>query len=523
MGGLRQCAERQGLVAELAFHAFPSRRFPLAWQALAKLPDSYQVAFGTRFTYPLWGRGWDISKRAAAEAAARHAIRRVAEHEGLVREADPLGVAGPGEASIAAIERALHETAEREIERRLALGQKVEARERSPLPGTRARWLFPEEKAGLRFHETSAIGVVDGRTFRASVAACLVPSGAGGIVAGIGAARTAALARDKALFEARHRKNYLDAVASGREQLMPRRALQRAWLLSRDARVAAQWRRGLVESRHPEPILLPDSKVKWIDGPWGEEIETCRLIPKDSLPESAGAPSPLSAALDEIDVSDERTWRALWSFHGPRLRALAPGGHRLGMERLGLSEERCPSPEVIREITARETGWQLVPVRGEVPTGEFFEMLASRRFPLSTNLRPREQLFAAADPDLWHEVIGHLCLLWDERASELYETLGRMGHAARADDGKFSLVEKLYWYLAEYGLVRSEAGRKIVGAGLLASPLGVEKILLGTAAIRRFSLGAVAEAPFRRYAFQSLLFEMESIEAALSSLKALAA
>src|SRR5581483_498389 len=120
------------------------------------------------------------------------------------------------------------------------------------------------------------------------------------------------------------------------------------------------------------------------------------------------------------------------------------------------------------------TGWELVRATGEVPTRDFFTLLAGRKFPLVYELRPECSLFASALPDQWHEVFGHIPLLWNPILSEIYQGLGRAAVASLQEGrvGDFETIAKAYWYSCEYGLVSEGGHLKMIGAGLIASPLG---------------------------------------------------
>lgn len=502
---LRQLACDRGLVAELALNAFPSRRFPLAWQSLAMLPGDYRESFGTRFSYSVWGRGWSVDRNAAEDESIRDAVARMAElHHGLGPETI-LGVASGGESRELALVRAFQAAARRSLEARMACGETILARRSRPGIIGRSRWLLP--RSDLTFFDLFIDGKVSEKAIGAALCVGLLRLPSGGIVVGIGVAPDAHSARAAALHETLFRRRYLAAVEEGREQLMPRREWQRMWLLSRDAGLARRIEASFREVSHAPSLRLPrSSPVEWLSGPWKDSFRVCRLPGDFAFGRSALSP----AFDDETDADTDRTWRVLWAFHEPRLRRLAPAGYFAAAERAGLRPDAAPETGKLREVTERETGWRLLPVTGEVPTPEFFAMLARREFPLSTNLRPREQLFAAADPDLWHEVIGHILLLWDPRVRSLYESIGRL--AMSGDEKKRSVAEKLYWYVAEYGLVKEAGERKIFGAGLLASPLGVEKLERKTASIQAFSLDEVLGASLERHAFQGLLFEAESVD-----------
>lgn len=204
------------------------------------------------------------------------------------------------------------------------------------------------------------------------------------------------------------------------------------------------------------------------------------------------------------------SWSLLFKHVVPLARPYLCAAHLSGLRALDLSRREAPHPERLADKTKRMTGWDLVRAEGEVSQGAFFALLAERKFPLVYELRPEESLFSSAQPDLWHEVFGHLPFLWDPRMSEFYQEIGRIGRDADRDkdDSALNWATKLYWYLCEYGLVREGGELKMIGAGLIASPVGSFKARgLGAGLrIRKFDVSGLRNERFDPYRFQDSLY-----------------
>jgi len=116
----------------------------------------------------------------------------------------------------------------------------------------------------------------------------------------------------------------------------------------------------------------------------------------------------------------------------------------------------------------KKTGWELVAVPGLIPDEAFFTHLAQRRFPVTVWLRQPEEFDYIAEPDVFHDFFGHVPLLFDRTYADHLHEYGKGGlKAMRLDAVKF--LSRLYWYTIEFGLVRTKAGVRAYGAGLLSS------------------------------------------------------
>lgn len=114
------------------------------------------------------------------------------------------------------------------------------------------------------------------------------------------------------------------------------------------------------------------------------------------------------------------------------------------------------------------TGWQIVAVPGLIPEREFFTLLASRRFPVTHWLREEAEFDYIVEPDLFHDLFGHVPLLFDQVFADYMQAFGEGGLKA---EGLHSLeyLSRLYWYTVEFGLLNTPDGLRVYGAGILSS------------------------------------------------------
>jgi phenylalanine-4-hydroxylase len=186
------------------------------------------------------------------------------------------------------------------------------------------------------------------------------------------------------------------------------------------------------------------------------------------------------------------------------------------MARLELSYAAIPDfAELSKRLTAM-TGWRVVAVAGLIPDDAFFEHLANRRFPAGAFIRPETELDYLEEPDVFHDVFGHVPLLANPVYADFLEAYGKGGHMAVAR-GQLHNLARLYWYAVEFGLMKTPAGLRIFGAGILSSP--AETLFsLDDASPNRiaFDLERVMRTRYVINDFQQSYFVIESFEQLLS-------
>lgn len=139
------------------------------------------------------------------------------------------------------------------------------------------------------------------------------------------------------------------------------------------------------------------------------------------------------------------------------------------MGSLELSSGGIPDMERLSDRLEKITGWRVVPVADLVPDDVFFDHLANKRFPAGAFIRPEEEFDYLEEPDIFHDVFGHVPLLANPIFAEFMEAYGKGGLRA-LERGQLHNLARLYWYTVEFGLIRSNNDLRIYGAGILSSP-----------------------------------------------------
>jgi len=234
----------------------------------------------------------------------------------------------------------------------------------------------------------------------------------------------------------------------------------------------------------------------------------------DRAPPRAGGSGPVDlhrAAPGAYTPEDHSVWGILFE---KRMRELAENGSRVfldGARVIGLHPDRVPDlREVNRRLSAR-TGWNAVPVDGFIEPRDFFRCLAQRCFPTTVIVRGMAQLDYLPEPDIFHDVFGHVPLHADPVFADFLQHFGAVAVRARTEEQTRAMAS-LFWFTVEFGLVR-EAGRtKVYGSGLISSAGDAANALGPTCERRPLSLDAVVRQPYRIDRLQDVLFVADSFD-----------
>jgi phenylalanine-4-hydroxylase len=204
-------------------------------------------------------------------------------------------------------------------------------------------------------------------------------------------------------------------------------------------------------------------------------------------------------------------WSILYARRMAQLEKTASRVYLDGANMIGLRPDRVPDLAEVNARLAPITGWAAVPVSGFIPAGEFFSYLARRQFPTTITVRPREQLDYLPEPDIFHDVFGHVPLHADPVFAEFLQRFGELAAAARTED-ETRRMARLFWFTVEFGLIREHGAIKVYGSGLISSASDAANALSGNCEQRPFDLPAVLEQDFEIDHLQNVLFVIESFD-----------
>ena len=167
-------------------------------------------------------------------------------------------------------------------------------------------------------------------------------------------------------------------------------------------------------------------------------------------------------------AAEHATWKTLFERQTKLLPGRACDEFVQGMRDLPMGADEIPDFHRLSEVLMPRTGWQVVAVPGLVPDDVFFEHLANRRFPAGQFIRKPHELDYLEEPDVFHDVFGHVPMLMNPAIADFIQAYGVGGLRAQKL-GKLANLARVYWYTVEFGLIQQADGLRIYGAGIASS------------------------------------------------------
>jgi phenylalanine-4-hydroxylase len=236
----------------------------------------------------------------------------------------------------------------------------------------------------------------------------------------------------------------------------------------------------------------------------------------DSAPPPGAAPDwTVPQDWDRFTADEHGVWDALFARQTALLPGRASEAFLRGLDVLRLSRPGIPDYRELNARLAAATGWTVVAVPGLVPDAVFFDHLANRRFVAGNFIRRTDQLDYLQEPDVFHDVFGHVPMLADPVFADYMQAYGK-GGLRSLGFGALHKLARLYWYTVEFGLVREAGGLRIYGAGIVSS-YGESRFALDDPSPNRigFDLLRIMRTNYRIDDFQQSYFVIPSFETLL--------
>jgi len=227
-------------------------------------------------------------------------------------------------------------------------------------------------------------------------------------------------------------------------------------------------------------------------------------------PDGAAADWTIEQNWSRFTADEHAVWDRLFERQSRLLPGRASTAWLRGLEVLRLSKPGIPDFAELNERLGAATGWQVVAVPGLVPDAVFFEHLANRRFVAGNFIRRADQLDYLQEPDVFHDVFGHVPMLADPVFADYIQAYGR-GGLRSLGFGALHKLARLYWYTVEFGLIREDGGLRIYGSGIVSS-FGESRFALDDPSPHRigFDLERVMRTRYRIDDYQQSYFVIPS-------------
>jgi phenylalanine-4-hydroxylase len=214
---------------------------------------------------------------------------------------------------------------------------------------------------------------------------------------------------------------------------------------------------------------------------------------------------------------------AVWSLlYNKQMQQLATGtvvAFHEGLHETGFSENFIPRFTEVNNRLEKLTGWKIQEVPGIVPDDVFFQFLSEKKFPATTWIRKMSQLEYLEEPDMFHDVFGHVPILSNQHYCDFLKGMADIALKHIDNPVAIHLMSRLYWYTVEFGLIEENDELKIYGAGLISS-IGESEYSLHSAVPERFdfNIDEILDSPYIKERFQIKYFIIQNFEQLYNSL-----
>jgi len=231
-----------------------------------------------------------------------------------------------------------------------------------------------------------------------------------------------------------------------------------------------------------------------------------------------GADFVIDQGWDAYAPGEHAVWRKLYERQVRLLPGRVAPAFLDGLDGLKAAAAGIPDFRRLNQVLEGSTGWQVVAVPGLIPDDAFFDLLAHRKFPSGNFIRRPDQLDYLEEPDVFHDVFGHVPLLMNPVFADFMQAYGEAGLKADGS-GVLSRLARLYWYTVEFGLFQTPEGLRIYGAGIVSSYSEALFCLDSDSANRiRLDRDRVLSTKYRIDDFQETYFVIDRFEALFDTL-----
>ena len=179
------------------------------------------------------------------------------------------------------------------------------------------------------------------------------------------------------------------------------------------------------------------------------------------------AHQPDKHGIIHYSAEEHYVWTQLFERQMKLLPGIASVEHLHGLAALAMVSERIPQLPELNQTLHALTGWKMVPVAALISAREFFELLAQRCFPAATFIRTLEELDYVTEPDIFHELFGHTPMLTNPVYADFIQDYAR--YVLTRPEAEWALLQRLFWFTVEFGLIQTKAGLRAYGGGILSS------------------------------------------------------
>ena len=208
---------------------------------------------------------------------------------------------------------------------------------------------------------------------------------------------------------------------------------------------------------------------------------------------------------------DFEVWKLLYEKQMHNLKGKVVDEFKTGIELLDFKSSEIPNFEKVNKKLLALTGWSIKTVPNLAEVDLFFEQLSKRRFTSTCWLRSMEEFDYLEEPDMFHDVFAHVPMLCNEKYTDFFHKIGELATSLKNDEA-IKMLQRLYWYTIEFGVLHTEDDLKIYGAGIISSVGEINNVYSKKAQIKPFNIEEVLHTPFEIDKVQPLYFSITSFD-----------
>jgi phenylalanine-4-hydroxylase len=217
-------------------------------------------------------------------------------------------------------------------------------------------------------------------------------------------------------------------------------------------------------------------------------------------------------------AEDFKVWKTLFERQMKILPELASQSYLEAVDLVGFRSDKIPDFKEVNAILKEQSGWQLSVVPNIVPNEEFFPLLSNKTFSATSWLRKMSELDYLDEPDMFHDVFGHVPLLSNPTFCAFFKGLADIAMKYLYDPESIEMLGRMYWFTIEFGLIREDGILKIYGAGILSSHGETKFSLSDEPEHLEFDVASVLEQDYDNMKIQDKYYVIESFEQLFQSL-----
>jgi len=233
---------------------------------------------------------------------------------------------------------------------------------------------------------------------------------------------------------------------------------------------------------------------------------------------TAAAPYIIEQNYEKYTADQQQVWSELMDRQLPQVEAFACREYLEGLQIIGLERDHLPNLASITGKLKPRTGWSTTAVSGFLPGDAFFEMLDARMFPVTTYIRNRDSLEYTPQPDIFHDVFGHVPMHAHKVFADFLQHYGAVC-AKITNANTLERLGRLFWYTVEFGLILENGTPKMYGSGIISSHGECANLFQGGCEVRPFDLETVMDTPVKVDRMHQLLFAIESFDQVYAAMR----